>query len=94
MAVIDANYAIMAQGSQGLIDAWNRIESLLQSLDTACAQLGAMDSRVTHNYQLLKARWSTSAQDRQQVLRELARHVDEVSSTYQRMDAALAAQFG
>lgn len=94
MAVIEANYAVMAQGGQGLISAWNRIESLLADLDTLCCSTRDMRADLLDSYLLLKARWAGSAQERQQVLRELARYVDDARTTYQQMDAALAAQFG
>ena len=93
MAVIKANYGVMAAGQDGLTATWTRIESHLGQLDTTVAATADMDSQALVAFKVLKAKWDAAAADRQVVLRGLADAVGSARAYYQQVDTALAAQF-
>jgi uncharacterized protein YukE len=93
MAVIKANYAVMAAGQDGLTATWARIESHLGQLDTTVAGTADMDSQALIAFKVLKTRWDTAAAERQVVLRGLAEAVGSARTYYQQVDTALAGQF-
>lgn len=94
MTVISANYGVMAAGQDGLVATWGRIESHLSQLNSTVAATADMDAQALAAFKVLKARWDTSAVDRQVVLKGLADAVGSARVHYQQVDRTLAAQFG
>jgi uncharacterized protein YukE len=94
MSTIAVNYAALADGREGLIATWNRIEGHLAELDARVAATSDMEAQTLAGYRALKARWDAAAQDRQQTLQALANHVGRAGEQYRSVDAAMAAQFG
>lgn len=93
MTTIRVNYGAMAAGHDGLVATWRRIESHLAELDATIAATSDMSSEALQSYLALKARWDSSAADRQLALRALADAVDSAAQTYREVDAAAAAGF-
>jgi uncharacterized protein YukE len=94
MATIAVNYAALADGQEGLVATWNRIEGHLADLDARIAATSDMDAQTLVSYRALKARWDAAAADRQTVLQSLATLVGRAGDQYRSVDAAMAAQFG
>jgi len=94
MATIAVNYAALADGQEGLVATWNRIEGHLADLDARIAATSDMDAQTLVSYRALKARWDAAAADRQTVLQSLAALVGRAGDQYRSVDAAMAAQFG
>ncbi len=94
MASIKANYAVMATGQEGLTATWGRIEGHLRELDAKVAATGDMKAEALTAYTLLKMRWTSAAEDRQQVLGRLAAALGDARAHYGQVDRSLAAQFG
>ncbi len=94
MATIAVNYAALADGRDGLTATWNRIEGHLADLDARIAATGDMDAQTLVRYRELKARWDSSAQERQTVLQALAMLVGRAGDQYRAVDLTMAAQFG
>lgn len=93
MTTIQVDYAAMTAGHSGLVSTWGRIEAHLAELDAIIAATSDMRSEALAAYVALKARWVTSAQDRQAALGALTAAVDRAAQTYREVDAAAAAQF-
>jgi uncharacterized protein YukE len=93
MAVIRANYGVMAAGQDGLAATWARIESHLGQLDATVAGTADMDSQALIAFKVLKTKWDAAAAERQVVLRGLAEAVGSARAYYQQVDTALAGQF-
>lgn len=94
MTSIAVNYAALADGEEGLVATWNRIEGHLADLDARIAATGDMDAATLTSYRALKARWDAAAQERQTVLHGLASLVGRAGEQYRTVDATMAAQFG
>ncbi len=94
MVTIAVNYAALADGRDGLVATWNRIEGHLADLDARIAATSDMDAQTLASYRALKARWDGAAQERQSVLQALATMVGRAGDRYRGVDAAMAAQFG
>lgn len=94
MTSIAVNYAALAEGQEGLVATWNRVEGHLAELDARIAATADMDAQTLTSYRALKARWDAAAQDRQAVLQGLASLVGRAGEQYRTVDAAMAAQFG
>jgi uncharacterized protein YukE len=94
MATITVNYAALADGRDGLIATWNRIEGHLADLDARIAATADMEAETLVSYRALKARWDGAAQERQAVLQGLATLVGRAGDQYRSVDLAMAAQFG
>ena len=93
MTVIRADYGAMERGHGDLLATWQRIEAHLAELDAAVAATGDMQASTLTQYQTLKGKWTSSATERQAVLRQLTQLLDEARQRYIDTDAALAAQF-
>ena len=94
MATIAVNYSALANGHDGLIATWNRIEGHLAELDSAVATTADMTADTLIQYRALKARWDSAADQRQAVLQALATHVGAAGEQYRQVDVSMAAQFG
>lgn len=94
MTTIAVNYAALADGQDGLVATWNRIEGHLADLDARIAATADMDAQTLVSYRALKARWDAAAQERQAMLRGLATVVGRAGEQYRTVDATMAAQFG
>jgi uncharacterized protein YukE len=94
MATITVNYAALANGHDGLVATWTRIEGLLAELDSYVASTADMTAETLVSYRALKARWDASAEQRQGVLHALATVVGRAGEQYRQVDTAMAAQFG
>jgi len=94
MTTITVNYAALADGQEGLVATWNRIEGHLADLDSRIATTADMDAATLTSYRALKARWDAATQDRQMVLQGLAGLVGRAGEQYRTVDATMAAQFG
>ena len=94
MTTIAVNYAALADGQEGLVATWNRIEGHLADLDSRVAATADMDAETLTMYRALKARWDAAAQERQTVLQGLASLVGRAGEQYRTVDATMAAQFG
>ena len=93
MTTIRANYGAMSAGQDGLVATWGRIESHLGQLNSTVAATADMSAEALAAFRVIKARWETSAADRQLVLRSLATAVGDARTYYQQVDRSLAAQF-
>jgi uncharacterized protein YukE len=94
MTTIAVNYAALADGRDGLVATWGRIEGHLTDLDARIAATSDMEAETLVSYLALKARWDAAAQERQTVLHSLANLVGDAGEQYRSVDAAMAAQFG
>lgn len=94
MATIAVSYAAMANGHDGLVATWSRIEGHLAELDAAIAPTADMTADTLVQYRALKARWDGAADQRQALLHGLAEHVGRAGEQYRQVDVAMAAQFG
>jgi uncharacterized protein YukE len=94
MTTISVTYAVLADGQEGLVATWNRIEGLLADLDSRIAATADMDAQTLTTYRALKARWDAAAQERQLTLQGLASLVGRAGEQYRTVDATMAAQFG
>ena len=94
MATIAVDYAAMAGGRDGLLATWNRIEGHLAELDAQVAATTDMTAETLLSYRALKARWDSSADQRQGMLHALATAVGAAGDQYRQVDTAMAAQFG
>jgi hypothetical protein len=61
MSTIAVNYAALADGRDGLIATWNRIEGHLAELDARVAATSDMEAQTLAGYRALKARWDAAA---------------------------------
>jgi uncharacterized protein YukE len=94
MATIAVDYAAMAGGRDGLLATWTRIEGHLAELDAQVAATTDMTAETLLSYRALKARWDSSADQRQAMLHALATAVGAAGDQYRQVDTAMAAQFG
>ena len=94
MTIIAVNYAALADGQDGLVATWNRIEGHLADLDSRIATTADMDAETLTSYRALKARWDAAAQERQVALQGLATAVGRAGEQYRTVDMTMAAQFG
>ena len=90
---IKVNYAVMDTSQEGLLGAWNRIETLLADLDAAVVGAGDMQAEALASYQALKAQWSLGAADRQVALRSLSDHLGSARDHYRQVDQSMATMF-
>lgn len=94
MASITVNYGAMANGHDGLVATWGRIEGHLAELDSHVAATSDMTAETLVGYRALKARWDASADQRQGMLHALATLVGRAGEQYRQVDTSMAAQFG
>ena len=94
MVLVQADYALMSAGREGLVATWSRIEGLLADLDRVVASTQDMQADTVTAYQALKARWASAAGERQLVLKALGDVIEQAREHYQQVDASLAAEFG
>ncbi len=90
---IHADYATMSSGQENLVSSWNRIETHLAELDTLVAGTSDMQADTMSAYVALKSRWTSSAGERQTLLKLLSDSVGNARDRYQQTDAGLAAIF-